>query len=190
MIGIGGCSCSGKSTLAKSLASYLGTSSNPCPTVHVDKFFKPESEMALIETPNSERFRNWEIPSSTDFARAVQFIEQVKSKMLREMDANSPRTMFIIVEGFLIYAHKPLLPMFDVKFFLKINRETSYARRMQNKPVPETYFHSVIWPMHLKHGQPPQNGLIHTLDGTLKLHCVVQKAIDVIHKQFNLPNGI
>ncbi|RHZ90245.1 hypothetical protein Glove_2g10 [Diversispora epigaea] len=69
-IGIGGASCSGKSTLARLLQKILPN----CTILHQDDFFKPEEQIPINSTTN---LANWDSPEAIDFDAFKDFIQQL-----------------------------------------------------------------------------------------------------------------
>ncbi|MCH7513305.1 MAG: hypothetical protein IH947_05090 [Bacteroidetes bacterium] len=106
VVGIGGVSRAGKSTLSKRLKNRL-------PGIRIiildmDDFVFPENEMPRI---NDEP--DWETPESIDYTKLSGRINETKA----EYD-------LVIVEGILIFCDESLNSLIDKKLFLKENEKT------------------------------------------------------------------
>eukprot|EP01126_Amoeba_proteus_P036842 TRINITY_DN3769_c0_g1_i6.p1 TRINITY_DN3769_c0_g1~~TRINITY_DN3769_c0_g1_i6.p1 ORF type:complete len:139 (-),score=18.35 TRINITY_DN3769_c0_g1_i6:110-526(-) len=83
----------------------------------------------------------------------------------------------IIVEGFLLYSHPPLIERLDKKLYITVDKATCYKRRQNTNPVPIHYFENVLWPEFLKHNQHiTEIPGIMIVDGTLATEEVCQVA--------------
>ncbi|KAG1751817.1 P-loop containing nucleoside triphosphate hydrolase protein [Suillus lakei] len=71
LVGVGGASCSGKTTLAKHMKDILPNSV----IVHQDDFYLPEE---LIPTHQGLNTKNWDAPSAIDWPRMQKFLWDVK----------------------------------------------------------------------------------------------------------------
>jgi len=140
IVGIGGPSRSGKSTLAKNLAEHLGRADTLI--LDMDDYVRPKNEL-----PTINGLPNWEIPDAVDYERIIQTIEK-----------NKTHYRFIIIEGILAFADEHLKNYYNTSVFMKIPRETFYERRKEEKRwgTEPAWYWDHVWEAHLKHGQYPE----------------------------------
>ncbi len=134
IVAIGGCSNSGKSTLARQLSAQLPYSSQ---IVSMDEHVRSIERIPLINGKT-----DWEVPQSIDWKGIYQ-------AML------DPIADLVIAEGFLIFWNKSINRLFDIKVFLDIDYLTFIERRRQETrwgSEPEWYVQHV-WESYLKFGQ-------------------------------------
>ncbi|KAJ3303396.1 ribosylnicotinamide kinase [Kappamyces sp. JEL0829] len=83
LVGIGGPSCSGKSTVTNYLASFLGRSTR---ILHQDKWFRPDSEIPSMTYTTSLGLEitcaNWDTLEALDCAAFNQFLVAIKDPQL------------------------------------------------------------------------------------------------------------
>ena len=141
IIGIGGCSRSGKTTLAETLVWHYRTQNKTAIALHQDDFVKKIKELPLIQNQ-----ADWEHPASVDFAllqKAIMFFKE-------SFDV-------VILEGILVFADAQMNLNYDCCFFTTISKETFYKRRLAETrwgKEPE-WFLEHVWESFLKYGQPP-----------------------------------
>uniref|UniRef100_A0A8C1XAT0 Nicotinamide riboside kinase 1 n=1 Tax=Cyprinus carpio TaxID=7962 RepID=A0A8C1XAT0_CYPCA len=168
ILGIGGMTNGGKTTLSKSLQELL---QNSC-VISQDNFFKVPTtatlfvcSFAILCASRSVNIGLWqEDPQSFMTSRG----HAVKST------ASELSSVFIlIVEGFLIFNHGPLNSLINKRYFLQIPYETCKERRSSRvyvPPDPPGYFDGYVWPMYLKNRKVMEetvNDMVF-LDGTQK----------------------
>ncbi|UII28266.1 AAA family ATPase [Fulvivirga maritima] len=136
IIGIGGLSRAGKTTLSKNLAEHLGVESTHL--FHQDDYVKSESEVPLINGR-----LDWDHPEAMDYEGLIQAIKNVDSGN-------------VIVEGILVFFNSELKNMFDKKILMEVEKSTFLARkRVDNRwgPEPE-WFIEHIWESYQQFGRP------------------------------------
>uniref|UniRef100_A0A8C1XAC3 Nicotinamide riboside kinase 1 n=1 Tax=Cyprinus carpio TaxID=7962 RepID=A0A8C1XAC3_CYPCA len=174
ILGIGGMTNGGKTTLSKSLQELL---QNSC-VISQDNFFKVPTTATLfvcsfqydtLDALHMDKMMAdiglWqEDPQSFMTSRG----HAVKST------ASELSSVFIlIVEGFLIFNHGPLNSLINKRYFLQIPYETCKERRSSRvyvPPDPPGYFDGYVWPMYLKNRKVMEetvNDMVF-LDGTQK----------------------
>ena len=130
VLGISGCTRSGKSTLASALAEALGASKTA--VIRQDRFASKRLA-AQVES-------GWESTDSIDFkAFRDAVVEASKSKH------------FVIVEGFRAFASRPpggVVDLLHHLIWIELSREACYERRMATMPVTEEDFDRHLWPRH------------------------------------------
>ncbi|KAI8380178.1 P-loop containing nucleoside triphosphate hydrolase protein [Blakeslea trispora] len=151
-VGIGGPSCSGKTTATRILRQILTHSV----VVYQDDFYKPEEEVPLH--PETQ-YGNWDCPESVDFDRFAAMIEHVcshqgclpkgydsneennthdGSSLVSEATLASIRNLlapfiedyvFVFVDGFMLYYDDKVANQLDLKFQFTSSYEILKARR-------------------------------------------------------------
>ncbi|ORX76954.1 P-loop containing nucleoside triphosphate hydrolase protein [Basidiobolus meristosporus CBS 931.73] len=156
IVGIGGPSASGKTTVARYLSKILPN----CWLIHQDDFYKPESEIPIDKETG---LANWDIPEAIDIARFMDILgeamesdhiseyvstelpedpnrvhidEPTLSHMKSQFEDHLNRTKssfgsvrFLLIDGFIMYCFPELVRHLDVKIFIKASYETLKRRR-------------------------------------------------------------
>lgn len=169
VIGIAGGSGSGKTTVVRRLMASLGDAH--VSVLEHDRYYRDRSDLRLEERASL----NYDHPDSleTDLLvahvralRAGQAIEAPQYDFARHnrldiRDVIAPRAA-IIVEGILIYEHKALRELMDVKVFVDADDDTRFIRRLQRdvaergrtvQSVIDQYL-GTVKPMHLEFVEP------------------------------------
>lgn len=127
MIGVCGPSCSGKSTVCRSLVPYFDAE-----MVQLDRFFRKEAP----GTCNG--YANWETLDSLMIDRFVECLRQLKrgeptlvpSKgWTEEFDRLVYPKPIIFVDGFLLYLNSDLNALLDKKIFIEVHEDSILHRR-------------------------------------------------------------
>lgn len=141
VIGIGGVSRSGKSTLANLLASHYRKNGLKVLIFHQDDFVLPDT---LI--PKIKHRIDWESPQSVDHVMLHDMVAEFKH-----------RVDVVIVEGLFAFFYPHLNQQYDKRLFVKVSKRTFLIRKaMDNRWGYEpTWFVDHIWKSFLAHGQPP-----------------------------------
>ncbi|XP_053263787.1 nicotinamide riboside kinase 1 isoform X3 [Podarcis raffonei] len=137
VIGLGGITNGGKTTLAKRLKKQLPN----CTILSQDDYFKPESEVAV----DDQGFLQYDV---LDALHMEKMVADIRSWMTNLQDSALTRplhdnqkgvkdTHVLIVEGFLLYNYKPLSDIWNKKYFITIPYEECKKRRR-----------SATWCMH------------------------------------------
>ncbi len=138
IIGIGGVSTAGKSSLAFQLRKHF----SPKAKVKIlcqDDFILPESEI-----PRIKKHIDWECPKSIDHEMYFQAIR-------RERKVND----IVISEGLFAFNDERVSSLYDKRIFLMIERETFWKRKLADLrwgKEPEWYIEH-IWNNYLKFGK-------------------------------------
>lgn len=183
IIGLGGPSSSGKTTVAKALHSILKSSL----LIHLDDFYLPDDQIPVDKATNEQ---NWDVPEAIDFKKFINYINDLKSgkKVTQEIDTLEPEAdlkltndevsffnkscdelglnqgnfLYVLVDGFMLY-HDPLVAdLFDIKLFFHASFESLKTRREARSGYntvggfwvdPPNYFANIVWPAYVKHHQ-------------------------------------
>ncbi|XP_026559603.1 nicotinamide riboside kinase 1 isoform X3 [Pseudonaja textilis] len=150
VIGLGGVTNGGKSTLAGKLKKLFPN----CTIISQDDFFKPESEVAK----DDHGFLQYDV---LDALYMETMVASIRSWMTKPEDSALPRPpnnthddqtgakdiRVLIIEGFLLF---------------------NYNNRIYSPPDPPGYFDGHVWPMYQKHRREMEENeaSIVYLDGT------------------------
>ncbi len=163
VIGIGGCSNSGKSGLAKKLANCYTTLN--IKVLCQDNFVKRRDFLTKINS-----HVNWELPTTIIID---EYISSVK-------EANNHYDI-VICEGLFAFWFDELNILYDKKIFIEIDKVTFKQRKQVDLrwgKEPDWYIEH-IWESHLKYGQcnlPVSDCLF--LDASNKIN--IKKAVEFI----------
>lgn len=148
VVGIGGVSRAGKSTLSNSIKSWLEDRTTII--LDMDDFVFAEETIPVINDGI-----NWEIPESVDFERIRKKIEEVREQY-----------DYVIVEGILIFYDLELNGLYNNKIFVDISHGTFLQRKSRDSrwDEPEWYIKH-IWDCYLTYGRNNSNDAL-VLDGT------------------------
>nr|XP_058916082.1 nicotinamide riboside kinase 2 isoform X2 [Kogia breviceps] len=153
IVGIGGMTNGGKTTLTNSLLKSLPN----CCVIHQDDFFKPQDQIAVGE----DGFKQWDVLESLDMEAMLSTVQAWMSsprKFARahgvhvQLDASD--THILILEGFLLYSYKPLVDLYSRRYFLTVPYEECKWRRSTRRymvPDPPGLFDGHVWPMYQKY---------------------------------------
>ena len=137
IIGIGGVSRAGKTSLAQRISDWLVDEN--VKILHQDDYVVPNNEMPLVKGQI-----DWEKPESLDF---VTFRKEIL-KAQEKYD-------YIIAEGLMVYNQAEVFELFDKKIFIEISKETFLSRktldsRWENEPK---WYIEHIWDSHFVNGR-------------------------------------
>ncbi|XP_073490247.1 nicotinamide riboside kinase 1 isoform X2 [Aquarana catesbeiana] len=132
IVGIGGVTNGGKTTLANELLKGLSN----CSKISQDDYFKPDAEVAT----NERGFKRYDELEALEMEKMMSTVQswisqhnkcassEDKLNIVQERCENTVH--FLVVEGFLLY---------------------HYDSRVYQPPDPPGYFDGYVWPMYLKH---------------------------------------
>ncbi|KRX38034.1 Nicotinamide riboside kinase 2 [Trichinella britovi] len=144
LFGIGGATCSGKTTVSKIVARELELLSYNVDVVHQDSYYKTELDDVYLADVN---FWNFDSIDAVDFPKLLQRVQ-----LLCAENCCRSKVSIIIVEGSMIYHFPPLHDMFKEKFFFTIDKNSSKLRRRRRQyeiADVECYFEKYVWPSYL-----------------------------------------
>jgi adenylate kinase family enzyme/uridine kinase len=159
IIGIGGSTRSGKTTLSRALFNHYSRQ-NDTIVYHIgqDAYFKAIKPKYLFGTLS---FDNWECPEAVDFDRFYSAIIDTKNEAREKLRANTQyKEALIIVEGFLLFHEERIVSLLNVKYFIAIPKQLCHERRLKANtkwkfPEPhfEEYFALLIWPGYVRYNK-------------------------------------
>ncbi|NXO01963.1 NRK1 kinase, partial [Rhinopomastus cyanomelas] len=173
VIGLGGVTNGGKTTLAEKLKKMLPN----CDTISQDDFFKPESE---VET-DERGFKLYDVLDALYMDEMVTSIRNWMKNPPRSGVVTEPQKTYdnlentevyiLIVEGFLLYNYEPLNELWSRRYFLTLPYEECKRRRSTRVYQPADtpgYFDGHVWPMYLKYKKEVEENTSNVvyLDGT------------------------
>lgn len=168
VIGIGGGSGSGKSTVAYALVDGDPTRFE---ILNFDDYQKLSTEPGL---PKVGKLINWDHPDIINWKQLINDVRALKSGMpvtiqtkihrshivyYRKHHERKARTILphpiLIVEGYLALYNPELNALYDHTFFLDLDDSVRAARRNQESDVTNEYYTNKIYlPMHHKYVEP------------------------------------
>jgi len=180
IIGIGGISCGGKT----SICSRLGSHFNNVTTLHMDDYYWPSGSEKFEPTPEYESFYNWDCLGAIDWQRLITDIKQLISTSREQQIMRS----LILVEGTMVLNYSPLTDLFSHRYFVTLPYKQAFARRRLKAMVtyePETYFEKYVWPSYVTCcSNLRQNNNVEFLDGCMDHAVIFQRIISDIDNLF------
>ncbi|KAG5885217.1 hypothetical protein JTB14_012239 [Gonioctena quinquepunctata] len=165
VIGISGVTCGGKTTTATKLCEILPNSK----ILSQDDYYLEEDDPRHLWIPELNHV-NYDILSSLDMDKMykdiLQIISNHKSKaskynstsnniqsdeMIHIPNRKLNDTSFLIVEGFSIFNYKPMLHLFNLKYYFTLDKDECWKRRKTRTYIPPDcpgYFELCAWPEH------------------------------------------
>lgn len=139
IIGIGGVSRSGKTSLAILIKNILEKKGESVIILSQDNYVFPDSKI-----PKIKHRIDWERPESIDFQRFKDDI-LLKSKAFQH----------VITEGLFGFYDADINALFDARFFVQIHKNTFLKRKSEDKRwgFEPKWFIEHIWKSYLKFGR-------------------------------------
>lgn len=203
VIGVSGISCSGKTSLAQSLQNVFSDSVTsetfyPNLTIGQVKLVCQDDYFWPIDHPNHEWIKvndvshiNREQLSALDMDRMCDDLMKIigngdvytKGTISSSNEASTALNI-LIIEGFMIFNHKFVAELCQIKICLSISYEQCFARRsvrVYKQRTPPGYFENYTWPLYERHFNEYKNmeGLIIIDGGDSKESCI-DKALSFI----------
>lgn len=198
LVGVGGPSSSGKTTVAKALHLLCPKST----LVHLDDFYYSDE---FIPRDPEKNVQNWDCAGAIDWEKFKEYIAEVRKtngailpieslelpselklspeerEQLVHLTHIAENTHLVFVDGFMLYHDDSILELFDIKLFFhapyKVLKDRRAARQGYNTVAgfwvdPPNYFDEFVWPEFAKsHKHLFENG-----DVEGKLNSMAQKA--------------
>lgn len=169
IIGIAGGSGSGKSTVARSVAEFLTTSS--VAFIDMDAYYKNFPALSLDE----RRKLNWDHPDAFDYDLLCKHLEALGKRNsiekpeydfvthLRRADRTRVEPAdVVVIDGILLFVDERVRELCDVKVFVDADADIRLIRRIERdthlrgRPLEEIIeqYLSTVQPMHLEFVEP------------------------------------
>lgn len=184
LIGIGGVSASGKSTLAENLeAANVGV------RFRFDAYYKDE-----MTCPRTNGRVNWDLPESLHLDDVYRDLLELKHGRAIQMpvyergttNARVGTVLFepapiLLVEGIFLFTDARIRSLFDLKVWIDLSEEEALRRRMERQPnYDPTYHHECLWPGMERYVLPYRSDCDAVLDGTQSRDTLMQQARQLI----------
>lgn len=168
LIGIGGPSRAGKSTLADGLAREIISRGLSCRVIHQDVFVHKRPQLPLIRD-----HIDWEHPDSIHWKRLRSALKRAQ-----------PEADVVLHEGLLAYANPSINEIYDRTLFLHISEPTFRDRKAADQrwgKEPEWYVDH-IWQSYQQFGKPPTSptGMIHISGEVMVALRVIRALVDTV----------
>ena len=201
VVGLGGATCSGKTTIAKLLAEKVFSH---CALLHQDDFYHGESCEKHVPVEGMGHM-NWELVTAFDMVKMRNAAEKyvsdkgaaVSRVALNEMLGRakgltaSPALAdvrkavlgycrpILLLEGITVLNDPQTAAMCDVKLFIELDREELLRRRggrSYDPPDPPEYAEKVVWPYYEKNLAEIKSALndVVYLDGKSSLEALLK----------------
>ena len=165
IVGVAGCSRSGKSVLVKELINQYNAInkqnslfSDIYDVVQLDEFANSYKVMKnKFKTSLGNVYGNWEFSGSLDWDNFYQDIKS-KIKKINIKIKNSTKKGILFIEGFLLFSplminsldNNNYLNLFDYYIFISLDKKLAKLRRMKTTTVPDDYYEEILWPEYIK----------------------------------------
>ncbi len=195
LIGIGGPSTSGKTTICKYLAKRYKTF-----YIEGDNYFKNKENI-----PTKGRWRNWELPKNIKFDLLFENLSDLKKGISTKLPIYSfengkfikfksvkPKEI-IFVESFNLFYNKKVRDLIDIKIYLDISmeeilkrkknrKEYYHSRQSKNKWTEKQYFEEIFVPTFKKYGKIQKKYANFVIDSKLSIKDMEEKIVNNIEK--------
>ncbi|XP_030075689.1 nicotinamide riboside kinase 2 [Microcaecilia unicolor] len=187
IIGIGGVTNGGKTTLTKRLLQSLPAG---C-VVHQDDFYKPQDQIEVGE----DGFKQWDVITAIDMDSMVNTVKAwlenpVKFARSHGVNVSSDpgETQILIVEGFLLYNNKAMADLCTHRYYMTIPASECKKRRSSRNytiPDPPGLFEGHVWPMYLKHRKEMEDSGVEVvyLDGLKPREELFSQVYEEVHNK-------
>lgn len=202
VLGIAGCSCSGKTTLSRELASQLDATLFP-----LDLYYRDLSQFPL----DSRHKLNFDHPDSLESELIIEHVRglaaghaiqrpvydfKTHSRVLGKFETIVPRKV-VIVEGILALHYAPLLPLYSLAVFVSAPHDICLTRRIhrdtrergRTEASIREQFHATTRPMADEYVIPSAKhaGLI--VEGTESIDWSVERVLERMRRERLLPHA-
>ncbi|CDW57344.1 molybdopterin synthase catalytic subunit; molybdo pterin converting factor subunit [Trichuris trichiura] len=139
VVGLGGATCSGKSSIASWLLKFLTSCGIKTALLQQDHFYKEATRELYIAELDHWNFDSIE---AVDFQQLVNQMKTIEK---------TDRPQVILVEGNMIFEYQPLDELFDQRFFFTVSYERCSTRRQRRTYEPPDvigYLEQIAWPYY------------------------------------------
>lgn len=159
IIGIGGGSASGKTTMAARLKQLLTAAGKTARVVSMDNFYLPLNGKSGDD-------HNWDDPSAIDIGLLIKCIIEWKQGRAAETPRHDfttyettictvvPACDVMIIEGIHALSFDSLLPLYDFKLFVECDIDDAFARRVRRDTTEREYKLDLVIERYFKHVKP------------------------------------
>ena len=179
VIGIAGCTGSGKTTLARELARELDATIFP-----LDLYYRDLAHLSMAE----RHHQNFDHPDSLESELFIEHVRSLKqghtiqrpvydfaqhTRVPERFDTVAP-ARYVVVEGILGLHYSDLLPLYDFSIYVnapadvclrrRIHRDARERGRTEESVVAQ--FSATVWPMHELYTIPSQERASIIVQGT------------------------
>ncbi|KAI9030940.1 hypothetical protein CLU79DRAFT_694562 [Phycomyces nitens] len=194
-IGVSGPSCSGKTADDQiPIDQTSGLANWDCPDA-ID--FKSLTRTISHVRTNNGQFPKWYQSKAVKNDHDKQHIlsDQSTEQLGPWLKNFQPDTMFLIVEGFMLYQDEDLCNEIDCKLFITASYETLKTRREARKGYatklgtwvdPPGYFDDIVWPQYVRWNRQEnvaQAMMVFNTDRS-SIEETSSRAVDYLHTQF------
>lgn len=169
LIGIGGVSTAGKTTLAAGLRSHFKN-------LRISVLCQDDYVKAVDQIPLIRDKVDWEHPDSIDHHKFISAI--TAEHMVNDL---------VIVEGLMVFWNKELNQMFDKRLFINIGKDLFELRKSNDRRwgIEPSWYIQHIWESFLQFGQPPATDSIFVIDGnkSIDFEMVIKYVADGIQTE-------
>ncbi|CAF1390719.1 unnamed protein product [Adineta steineri] len=143
IVGLGGVTNGGKTTMCKSLEHLLSsTKSNfRVKSMHLDNYFRPNDDPHHIHLDEFNH-HDWDCLEAID-----------TEKFVHDIELNRYQCDLLLIEGFLIFNISNAKELYDLIYYFDLPYEECHRRRSSRNydpPDPKNYFEKHVWQVHLK----------------------------------------
>ncbi|XP_019626838.1 PREDICTED: nicotinamide riboside kinase 2-like isoform X1 [Branchiostoma belcheri] len=175
VIGIGGVSNGGKTTLTSKLKNVLPN----CYSLHQDSYdcytFHPDSlgkEPGHVQIDPEHGWMMWDELSAVHNDVMLEDVKRwlenpAAFSQSATSTGDSTDVHVLLIEGFLIYNYRPLEKVFDARYSFVLPFEEARRRRLSRTYTPPDspgFFEGHVWPMYLKYKNELLDLNIQTID--------------------------
>lgn len=149
VVGISGATCSGKSTLANKIRDNFPGSV----MMRQDDYFLPSNDPRHVKILELNHL-NWDLITSLDMERMHSDVMKILRPREKEDATTATKKTILILDGFLLFRHKDITDLCDLKYFLTLTKEQCWERRKirtYDPPDVPGYFDKVVWPEYVRY---------------------------------------
>lgn len=202
VLGIGGCSCSGKTTLARELATQLDATLFP-----LDLYYRDLSQFPL----DTRHKRNFDHPDSLESELIFEHVRALAagqpidrpvydfhthSRVAGVFDRVVPANV-VIVEGILALHYPELLPLYNVALYVNAPHDLCLARRIyrdtrergRTEQSIRDQFEQTARPMADLYVLPSARHAHLTVEGTDSIDWSIEQILTYLHRAGLLPQS-